>query len=364
MALPRIRLNRTTGNPLPPVQPFKEQGTSGTAIYAGFISVKDKSTKWNRTQRYAISSEIAVNVSIVAASIRHFLNLIAHPEWKLIPSDDDDPEAIELADFMSDVIYDMKSSFRQVVRRAATFPLHGFGIQEWRAKKREDGSIGYADIESRPQHTIERWEPDENGTIVGMWQRSPQTNALYGLPRGKLLYLVDDTLTDSPEGLGLFRSLLEPYTRLKQYLALEARAFERDLRGTPIGRAPLSKLRELVTAGAISEEDATALIESMKSFIELQVKESNTGMLLDSQQFESTAADGPKVSPVMQWDMQLMQGSSNGLEELSHEIDRLQREIARILGTEHLMMGDAGGNTALSADNARHLYLPSNATLT
>jgi len=61
--------------------------------------------------------------------------------------------------------------------------------------------------------------------------------------------------------------------------------------------------------------------------------------------------------------MDLLQGTANGLPELSTAIDRLQREMARIIGTEHLMMGDQGGNRALAVDKSRNLYLIANATL-
>src|SRR5260221_278291 len=55
-----------------------------------------------------------------------------------------------------------------------------------------------------------------------------------GLPRTKIMYLVDDTLTDSPEGMGLLRHCVEPAERLKEYLEQEAIGFLRDLRGIPI----------------------------------------------------------------------------------------------------------------------------------
>lgn len=362
--VPRLRLGSAFGqNKMPAVRPMVEMGSGGTPIYAGFIQQKDKAVGWTQHRRYEISSEIVVNVSIVAASVRYFLNLISRPEWSCVPADKDDPESVELAEWVEDVVHDMVTPFPRAVRRSGMYMFHGFGTQEWTAKKREDGSIGLLDIEPRPQHTIERWEVDDSGTLLGVWQRSPQTNALLGIPRGKMIYLVDDTLTDSPEGLGVFRSLLEPYNRLKQYLELEARAFERDLRGTPIGRVPFAALRKAVRNGELKQEKADQLIEAMKNFVELEVKQSNTAALLDSQPYESVAADGPKISPVMQWGLELLTGSANGLSELSAAIDRIQREMARIIGTEQLMMGDAGGNRALSQDKSRNLYLNANAVI-
>lgn len=359
------RLNRginTPGMGIPPAKPFQEMGGTGTAVYGGFVQRKDKAPEWYGRQRYTISSEILSNISIVAASVRYFLNLVSHPQWTVTPASDTDEDRT-YAEFVEDVIHDMTNPFQSTVRRAATYLFHGFGIQEWTAKRREDGKIGMESLEPRMQHTVERWEVDEKGTVLGAWQRSPQTHTLLGLPRSKMIYLVDDTFTDSPEGFGIFRNLLEPYNRLKQYLDLEARTFERDLRGIPIGRMPLAKLQEMVKAGVITKEDADGAIAGMTNFVELQVKDSNTGIILDSMPYESQAADGLKVSGVHQYSMELLQGSANGLPELSGAIDRLQREMARIIGTEHLMMGDQGGNRALSVDKSRNLYLIANSVL-
>jgi phage gp29-like protein len=48
---------------------------------------------------------------------------------------------------------------------------------------------------------------------------------------------------------------------------------------------------------------------------------------------------------------------------MASAIDRIQRELARIIGTEVLMMGDSGGNRALSQDKSRNLYLIANSVL-
>lgn len=372
MAIERIRLNKealprfsrlnTPGRGMPPSTPFKEMGGSGTAVFGGFVQRKDKSAQWFGRERYTLSSEILSNVSIVAASVRYFLNLIAHPQWAVVPASDK-PDDVMYAEFMEDIIHDMTTPFQSSVRRAATYLFHGFGLQEWTAKKRLDGKIGFESLEPRMQHTIERWEVSEKGSVLGVWQRSPQNQNLLGIPRTKMVYLVDDTFTDSPEGFGIFRNLLEPHNRLKQYLALEARTFERDLRGIPIGRMPIAKMQELVKAGTITKDQMDLAISQMTSFVELQVKDSNTGIVLDSMPYESEAADGMKVSSVYQYSMDLLQGTSNGLPELSTAIDRLQREMARIIGTEHLMMGDQGGNRALAVDKSRNLYLIANSVL-
>lgn len=353
----------TGGQRTPKAKPKVKYGVSGTPVWGGRVITRDKATQWQGQQRYTTISEMVSNISIVAASVHYFLNLLANPKWTVKPSDEHDAEAIELAAFVESVMHDMETPWPRIIRRAGMYRFYGFSVQEWTAKKRKDGRLGFHDVEVRPQHTIEEWYIDEAGTIRGMWQRSPQTGALLPLPREKVIYLVEDTLTDSPEGLGIFRHLLEPWIRLKQYLELEVRGFERDLRGIPVGRIPYTIINQAVKNGELTELEAKNMTEGLEEFVRLQVKQSDTGITLDSMPYESEAADGRKVASALQWGLELMTGSGSGLMELAHAIDRTQREMARIIGTEMLMMGDKTGNKATAQDKSHNLYLIANSVL-
>ncbi len=351
------------GAPIRSVSPFSEVGTSGTAVFGGYIMTKERSAKLFGSERYRTASDIVANISIVAASVRYFLNLLAHPKWKV--DSDDDKVSKANAEFVEEVIHDMDTSWARMVRRSGFYRFHGFGIQEWIAKKRDDGRVGLKDIESRPQHTIERWQVDEKGTVQGVWQRSPQTGQELGLPRSKIVYLIDDTLTDSPEGMGWFRHLVDPAERLKTYLQLEGYGFQRDLSGTPIGRAPLSKINELVKQKRITQETADQMVQGIKNFVQIQAKNPDTGVLLDSQPFESLTQNGFEVSAVPMWGLELLTGQVSSLEGVGKAIDRLTYDMARIIGTEDLLVGGDGdvGSRALSQNKSRNLYLNVNSTL-
>jgi hypothetical protein len=351
--------------PLPLPKPFEEQGSSGTAVWGGFVQIKDQSPKWNGRQKYRTATELAVNTSVVAAGIHYFLNLIANAKWvaKPNPMFPDDPEAKEYAKLMTSIIYDTDTPWQNIVRQSGMYRFHGFSIQEWIACKRWDGVIGLESIEVRPQHTIEQWAVDSKGRVIGCYQRNPQTNALLGLPRDKLVYLVEDTMTDSPEGLGVFRHLAEPYNRLLRYQALEARAYERDLRGIPVATAPLASIAAAVKAGQLTEAQARAQISKMESMIALQVKQSDTGLLMDSAPYFSTTSGGPLATDVKQWTFELLNGPGLGLVEIAAAIERIQREMARVMGIEHLLLGDSGGSRAVAQDKSRNVYLIASAVL-
>jgi hypothetical protein len=353
----------------PRVSPYKEAGVSGTAVYGGFVQNVERNQKVAGYNRYETFSDIMVNTSIVAAGIRYFLGLVTKPAWTVSPAKDlpdgeSSDEAKAHAEFVEHVMTDMEVSWRRVIRRSGMYRFYGFSIQEWQAKKRPDGLVGIENIEARPQHTIWQWDIDPaNGRVRGVVQRSPQTGELFYIPRWKFVYLVDDTLSDSPEGLGILRQVTEPAERLKEYLKIEGIGFDRDLRGTPIGRAPIAELEQAVRDRPGDTDFAnkvTQAIAAMRSFIETQAKDVNTGLLLDSQPFKNLQADGHSWASTLRWGMELLQGQSTGIEYLGAAIERTNYEIARAMGIEQLLIGQNSGSRALSEDKSKNLYLQVN----
>jgi hypothetical protein len=244
------------------------------------------------------------------------------------------------------------------------YRYYGFSVQEWTARKMADGTIGFKDISPRPQITIERWDVELTGKVHGVVQRSPQTSKEIYLPRHKIVYVVDDSLNDSPEGLGLFRHLAEPAKRLMHYQLLEGYGYETDLRGIPIGRAPLSQLQSKVDSGAISAEQKTLNVQPLTDFIQKHVKNPELGLMLDSLPYRTEDEKGtPGVTP--QWDLQLLKGGNSASSEaVAKAIERLNRELARIMGVEHLLLGgDGKGSLALARDKTQNFALIIDSTL-
>lgn len=359
-----IDLARRIIGPRSAARPFAEQGVGGFRIYRGYLDPGETNYKLIGVQRWKTAADLLANVSIIAAGVRYSLNLISRPTWRFDPPSDK-PEAKAHAEFMESVINGIDTNWTRIIRRGGMYRFHGFGIHEWIAKRREeDGRIGIASIESRPQHTIERWDIDANGGVQGVWQRDPMTNEELYLPRRKLLYLVDDTLTDSPDGVGWFRHLAEPANTLKSYLELESMGFERDLAGIPVGRAPLQKLNQLVESGKITREQSNTMIAGLEAFVSLKRKDKNTALILDSTTFKGKTDTGESISSIFEWGVELLTGSQNSIDELGNAIRRLQFDMALIIGAEQLLVGREGeGSRALSEDKSRNLYLTANATL-
>jgi len=343
-------------------RPFEAMGAFGTAIYGGYIVESEKDARLSGLEKYRTYSNILANTAIVAAGVRYFLNLVGKANWRVEPADSSE-EAETIAETVADVMTDMVTPWHRVVRRAAMYRFYGFSLQEWTAKRRQDGAIGLHDIAPRPQKTIERWDVTTSGEVLGVVQRSPQTMQEIYLPRGKLIYLVDDSLDDSPQGLGLFRHIAPKAETLSRYELLEGWGFERDLRGTPIGRGPLSEMAQMLTAGNLTAEQVTTLRAPIEQFVKNALKGKDTGLVLDSAVYRGTG-ESQTPSTVPQWNVELLQGSTNSQPDMARAIERLNREMARILGVEHLLLGaDSSGSFALSKDKTQSFGMIVTSTL-
>lgn len=338
-------------------------GSSGTAIFGGYIESEEKSSDLRGTNRYRTYAELLANISIVGSGVRNFLNLVAKAKWAFKPGPGDkDGMYAELAERV--LTSDPATSFSRIVRSMAMYRFYGFSIMEWTAKRHEqDGSITLGRVDVRPQKTIERWETGEHGELNGVYQLVPNTGKEVFLPRHRLVYCVDDTLTDSPEGMGLLRHVVRSSRQLERLEQLEGIGFDGDLRGVPLARGPFAALRKKVRDKEMTEGDRFMLEKPLRDFMRNHIRNVRTGMLLDSSVYTSADdAQQPSGTPV--WDLEILKGSSTSLEELDVAITRKCRDIARVLGAEQLMLGDGRtGSFALSKDKTANLYLAVDGTL-
>lgn len=344
------------------VSPTQTLGHMGTAVFGGYIVENEKDAALTDRERYRAFSQILANCSIAAASVRYFLNLTAAAGWTFEPADD--PRGEEFAERTEEALTkDPETSWPRIVRRAAMYRFYGFSTQEWTAMRRADGMMTFRDIAPRAQITIERWDVNTDGTINGIVQRSPQDQQETYLPRGKLLYLVDDSLNDSPQGLGLLRHVVQPARRLERYEQLEGFGYETDLRGIPIGRAPYAELRRQLANGEITEVELTSAVKFAETFVQKHIKNPELGLMLDSEPYVTTD-DAQRPSNQMKYDMSLLEGSQTSLPDMARAIERINLEIARLLGTESIMLGDGdGGSHALSRDKTNQFSLTVDGTL-
>ncbi len=339
-------------------------GVPGTAIYGGYVQTRETEASVAGLNRYRTYDSILLNVDIVGAGVRYFLNLLGGATWVFRPSDEQDSRSVELAELTEDIFFDMDRTLPTIVKRTGMYRMYGFSVQEWVAKKREDGVIGFKNISPRPQHTIEQWARNDDGDIEWVIQRSPQDGQAIPLPRGKLVYIVDESLSDSPEGMGLFRQIVPHANRLTTYEKLEGIGFETDLRGTPKGRAPIAALQRAVDNAELTQETADKLLGDFTNFIQNHYRSAETGVVLDSDVYTTDDAKKTPTSTPL-WDLEIFRGDSGALPDVAAAIVRKTHSIARTLGVEHLLLGGEGrgGSFALSKDKTNNFFLSVNSAL-
>lgn len=332
-----------------------EIGVSGAAVIGGFIVEDERDASLVGQEKYRTYSNLLLNTTVVAASVRYYLNLVTKAGWKFEESEDDKDR--EYADKVEKIVTSMKTPWSKIIRRAAMYRFYGFSVHEWTPMLNEDGDFGFFDIAVRPQRTVYRWDVDLKGRVKGVWQQDPITSAEYYIPRWKMMYVVDDSMNDSPEGVGIFRHLARPARRLDRYEQLEGYGFESDLRGTPIGRAPLNELNKRLKNGDLTQQEYDRYLAPVRRFLEAHVKSPRLGMLLDSAPYKG-ADEAATPSNVSQWAIELLRGSPVSLPENAAAIERLNLEMARTMGTEHLLIGgDGKGSMALSTDKSHNFAL-------
>lgn len=343
--------------------PNKVIGAPGTAVYGGYPEVGEKSPKLASKQLSGKTySDILANVSIVAAGVRYFLNLTANAAWKFTPAEADKDGMY--ADMASKIFFkDPRTPWHRIVRKAAMYRMWGYALHEWTTRRRKDGVITFHDIQSRAQMSIEQWDMNADGEVMGVRQRSPQTGRYIYIPRRKMMYVLDDSLNDSPEGIGVFRHLVEPANRLRKYEYLESIGFELDLRGIPIIFGPLQEMQDRVKSGDMDQAEYDNAVNPFVEFIKKHIKNPELGLMLDSITY-TTTDDIQRPSVAKKWDIKLLTGSATSFRENASAIERVNREIARILAVEQLLLGsDRAGSYALAKDKTNAFYLMIESTL-
>lgn len=331
-------------------------GFNGAYTYNGFVQTGERDARLSGIEKYNTYMEMVLNRAIIGASVRYIFNLVEKPAWRIKPSEDSEQAEI-FARRLQVIIDEMATPLPQIVRKASLFKFFGFDLQEWTARRLDNGDIGIRDIESRPQSTIRRWDLDDRGRVRGVIQRNPKTLKEVYIPRSKLVYAVDHSMTNDPEGIGLLRHCVAGANRLKQYELLEGVGYESDLRGIPVARAPLAALQQQLKLGQLTQEEVQSFRAPLERLItnHFNINKNETGLLLDSSVYSTTDGTGrPSTQPLYGFD--LVRGGADGQEDLNNAIARVKHEIADVLGTSVLLLGTTQGSFALSRDKSNNLF--------
>ena len=357
--------------------PYQSVGGMTTVISHGYILETERNRALAGTQKYTTYANLINEVTVVSASVDWFKSLIKGAKWIVEPAERDNIQAAEVAELFEKILMeDPRTPWAEIQARASMSRLFGFSLQTWTARKSDDGSYNtLLDIVPRGASTIERWDVDRSsGEVLGVVQRPELGADTIYIPRNRLVYLAERSITDSPEGLGLMRLVAEDALRLQYYQRLLTLGLEKDLRGVAVGKFPYSEIEQYLSTQepyvsmATDEERNTAInaeiekrLKPLKEFAQRAKKNNETtGLILDSLPYfaEDTTTGRLVPSPVAQYGLELLTGDGSGLQEILDAIDSLKKDIARVWGTSGIFLGDNNvGSYSLSQDRTSQFHL-------
>lgn len=339
----------------------KAPGSDGVIAPSGYLFSGERHPDLSGSSKWARYDNLIANIATVATAMRVWLDLAGSVKWIVQEKTGGGADAKRCAELVHDglIAAHMPKPWRSVVKRQAMKKFRGFALHAKGTKRNRDGAVIIAELAHRPQWTIERWiKPTETDPWTGVIQRT-RMGATFTIDRRDLFYSVEDALTDAPDGVGLLRHLVEVERVFTRYRQLQGIAFDTDINGVPLGRAPLSKLAELaVTEGGISKDDPDAIaawvrarVSPISELIEHRVVVPNRSLLLDSLPYYSVEPDGSqRPSGIYEWSVDTIKSIIGSIPELRQAINDLNREMARLMCAEWLLMGDGEGARAVHTD--------------
>lgn len=337
--------------------PDERVGVGETQTYGGYPENREASADLRGTARQKTFQEMVLNVAIVGSAVRRVYRLIGSVDWTMAPARGDTvPEdaARDAAEFAQAAIVDAMKRTTPIgswAKRIASAEFFGSSVQEWTMRDGDDprwpGRLVFGRLDWRRPATIERWDVDDNNTVHGVWQAT-KTGAPVYLPRAKLVYHVDDELTDAPDGVGLLRHAAETVRRLKLYLSHEARAIKNSANGNLVGKSPRAGMK----ADRMAAEEIAAAELGLRSYLENHERKDGLFLVLDSKTYKNP--DG-SPSNVPMWGIEAI-NAGNDLAAISTAINRELWQVAVSLNIEHTLLGSGGGSLAMQATKSADFY--------
>lgn len=327
----------------------KAPGVDGVVAYAGWIQSNERNSKLVGQQKW-IEFANAYQHPVVAIAVLLRWALWLGVKWSLQENTSGSPAAKKGLEVCEQGLLKARLSkpWNKVVAKAANKQFfEGFSIHATGVGRRKDGTVVFTEIEHRPPHTIEQWWREsrgDRGPFVEVTQRTVSGQTA-DIPLDECLYLVNDAISDTPDGTGVLRLVLERLRRVSKYEGLEGREMFTNMGGMPIPRAPIEEIRA-ATTGTDAQKDAAvvAMTQALRDVAGERVKSPETQpyMMLDSATFKGSNPDA--ISAIKKWDIEIVKGEVSGLVEIRKTITDETLQVARVLGIEFVMVG--GGDTA------------------
>lgn len=267
--------------------------------------------------------------------------------------------AQELAVFVETCLHDMADPWSDLISQIITMIVFGFAYHEIVYKKRNgpnpddpvqgsryaDGKIGWAKIAGRAQETVHRWEFDEFGNVLGMWQLAPPKYQLKYIPMAKALLFRTTGYKNNPMGRSILRSAYRPWYFKRRIEEMEAIGVERNLAGLPVMYVP----GEWFFAGATDEQKAS--LEEAKTIVRNVRQNDQAGLVLPTFFDPETKQRLLEVTLLTGGG-----GAGSKVQDTDKIISRYDQRIAMVALVDFILLGHESVGSKSLADTKADLF--------
>lgn len=350
---------------------FQELGIAGAKISHGFV-YDEFLPKLIGNKGRKVYRQMRDNDAIVSAVLFAVEMLLRAVDWKVESDEELDSDLLDEAEsegvpktpeeavawIKGCFFKDMSHTFDEFVAVILSMLQYGWQYTEVVYKRRvgpeeadgmfrsnyTDGLIGIRKLADRSQETLYRWELDESGGIIGLWQQPPMGGERKFIPIDKALLFRPHPFKGSPEGRSVLRSSYRSWFFLKNLQEIEAIAIERELNGLPVVSIPNAILNG-------TDDKSKAATEKYKKMVRDIKFNEQGGVVLPSDLYQDQ--DG-KYTSERQVKLELLNAGGTRAIDIGKTIIRYQQDIARTILADFIMLGSSDkGSFALSKDKTQ-----------
>lgn len=311
-----------------------EVGKTGIKYSYGYIHEEFLTVLQGR-RGIKVFREMSDNDSIIGACLHAIKQILRESRWTVKPGDENDLKCKQDAEFLENSMTKMTHSWSDFFSDTLSMLVYGWSYFEQVFQRQHDGSVVWKKIAHRKQSSMERWEIDDVGDVLGLWQRPAPDYRLVYLPMTKSLLFRTESAGNNPEGRSILRNAYRAWYFKKNIEEIEGIGIERDLAGLPILKPPENfKIDSDDTETKVALAWAKKLVASIR-------RDEQDGIILP-----------------YGWEFELLGSPGQRQFDTTTVINRYNKEIAVTVLAQFIMLGmERTGSYALAKEQTDMFYL-------
>jgi len=310
---------------------FLEIGKTGINWSAGYVYEEFLSVLRYRSG-IKTYHEMRDNDPVVGSTIHAITQILREARWGVkIPDGGSEEDKI----FLEENMKGMSHTWMEFITEAMSMMTYGWAWFEQVYKRRKsDNRIVWKKFGTRKQSSYEKWEINEVGEVLGLWQRPPPNYQVVYIPIEKSLHFRTEPNGENPEGRSILRSAYKPWYYKKHIEEIEGIGLERDLTGMPMITLPPG-----VNPNS-DDADTIATITAAKRLVSNIRRDEQDGIVKPNG-----------------WEFELLSSPGQRQFDTTAIINRYNKEIAVTVLAQFVMLGmERTGSYALAREQTNMFY--------